>query len=74
MIDELQLVALTRPLPEHKLTAGNVGTVVMIDGGGKGYTVEFMTMRGETIGVVTLESGDTRPINEREIAHARQVA
>ena len=33
-----------------------------------------MTMRGETIGVVTLESGDIRPINEREIAHARQVA
>jgi hypothetical protein len=74
MIEELELVALTRPVPEHKLEAGDVGTVVMVHEGGKGYMVEFMTIRGETIGVVTLEAGDIRPIRDTEIAHARQVA
>jgi hypothetical protein len=33
-----------------------------------------MTFSGETIGVVALEAKDVRPINEREIAHAREVA
>ena len=74
MIDELELVALTRAVPEHKLAAGDVGTVVLVHGGGNGYTVEFATMRGSTIGVVTLQAGDIRPITDREIAHARQVA
>jgi hypothetical protein len=74
MIEELELVALARAVPEHKLAAGDVGTVVLIHGGGKGYTVEFATIRGTTIGVATLNAADIRPITEHEIAHARQVA
>jgi hypothetical protein len=74
MIKELDLVALTRPLPENKLEAGDVGTVVMVHGGGDGYTVEFMTLIGDTLDVVTLQASDVRPIQEREIAHARAVA
>ncbi len=74
MIKELDLVALTRPLPENKLDAGDVGTVVMVHGSGDGYTVEFMTLIGDTLDVVTLEAGDVRPVQEREIAHARAVA
>lgn len=74
MINELDIVALTRAFPEKRLEAGDTGTVVMVHEGGKGYTVEFMTFSGETIGVLTLESNDVRPITDREIAHARQVA
>ena len=74
MINELDIVALTRAIPEEKLEAGDTGTVVMVHEGGKGFEVEFMTMTGETIGVVTLEAKDIRPIRASEIAHAREVA
>ena len=74
MINELDTVALLRDLPEYALTKGDLGTVVHVYADGKAYEVEFMTLTGDTIGVVTLEANDVRPINEREIAHARQVA
>jgi ribulose-5-phosphate 4-epimerase/fuculose-1-phosphate aldolase len=74
MIKEHDRVALVRDLPEHGLARGDLGTVVHIYADGKAYEVEFMTLTGDTIGVVTLESGDVRPVTDREIAHARQVA
>jgi ribulose-5-phosphate 4-epimerase/fuculose-1-phosphate aldolase len=74
MMNELDTVALLRDLPEHGLTKGDLGTVVHVYTDGKAFEVEFMTLTGDTIGVVTLEAGDVRPITEREIAHARQVA
>jgi hypothetical protein len=74
MIEELEIVALSRPVAEHGLEAGDVGTVVMVHEGGKGYTVEFMTFKGKTIAVVTLPGDAVRSIREREIAHVRQVA
>ena len=70
MIDELASVALVRDLPEHGLKAGDVGTVVLLHGD-RGYEVEFMTLSGETIAVVTLITQDVRPVGEREVAHAR---
>ena len=74
MINEHDRVALDRDLPEFGLTKGDLGTVVHIYADGKAYEVEFMTLAGDTIGVVTLETGDVRPTTDREIAHARQVA
>ncbi len=74
MIEELEVVALTRAVPEHGLEAGDVGTVVMVYGEGEGYTVEFMTFKGKTIAIVTLDADAVRPIREREIAHVRLVA
>ena len=74
MINELDTVALLRDLAEYGLSKGDLGTVVHIYADGKAYEVEFMTLTGDTIGVVTLEVGDVRPVTEREIAHARQVA
>ena len=74
MIKEHDRVALGRDLPEYGLARGDLGTVVHIDADGKAYEVEFMTLTGDTIGVITLELGDVRPVTEREIAHARQVA
>lgn len=74
MIEELEVVALTVPVPEHGLVAGDVGTVVMVCNGGEGYIVEFMTFKGKTIAIVTIDADAIRPIREREIAHVRQVA
>jgi len=74
MINELDTVALLRDLPQFGLAKGDLGTAVHIYADGKAYEVEFMTLTGDTIGVVTLEAGEVRPITEREIAHARQVA
>jgi len=74
MIKELDSVVLTTDLPEHGLSAGDIGTAVLLHEGGKGCTVEFMTLAGKTIAVVTLLANQIRPIGKDEIAHARHVA
>ena len=74
MIRELDNVVLAVDLPELDLAAGDVGTVVMVHDAGRGYEVEFVTLDGETLAVVTLEADRVRPIGRGEIAHARRVA
>ena len=74
MIRELDEVVLTCDLPEHKLTAGDIGTVVLVHGNGRGSEVEFMTLDGETIGVSTLRAHQVRQARADEIAHARPMA
>jgi hypothetical protein len=74
MIEELASVVLATDMPERGLQAGDIGTVVMVHQGGQGYTVEFMTLSGDTIAVVTLSANQVRPIRPNEIAHVREVA
>ena len=77
MIKELDVVALARNLPEHGLVVGDIGTVVFdyaVTSPGPAYEVEFMTLDGKTIAVVSLDADAVRPVREREIAHVRQVA
>ena len=74
MIKELDSEVLTADLPDLKLRQGDLGTVVLVHRAGEGYEVEFMTLDGETLAVVTLLAEQVRPINRREIAHARAVA
>jgi len=74
MIDELDLVVLKRDLPEARLAAGDVGTVVLVHQQGAGYEVEFTTLSGDTVAVVTLDPTDVRPVEAREIVHARAVS
>ncbi|MCS6938248.1 MAG: DUF4926 domain-containing protein [Roseiflexus sp.] len=73
MIEELANVALTVDLPEHGLQAGDIGAVVMVHQEGKGYTVEFLTLGGKTIAVVTVTAGQIRALRANEIAHAREL-
>jgi len=73
VIEELDSVVLSADLPDLDLAAGDVGTVVMVHDAGRGYEVEFVTLDGETIAVVTLEADRVRPIGRGEIAHARRV-
>jgi hypothetical protein len=74
MIKELDTVALDRDLVDYGLRKGDLGTVVLVYEDGRAFEVEFMTLTGDTLAVVTLETGDIRPIHDREIAHARAVA
>ncbi len=74
MIRELDRVVLTADLPEYRLKEGDLGTVVLVHQGGKGYEVEFVTLDGETVAVVSLFDTQLRPIGHREIAQARVMA
>lgn len=73
MIHELDSVVLTVDLAEHGLRAGDVGTVVLVHRNGEGFEVEFVTLDGETVAVASLFPSQIRPIQQREITHARQV-
>jgi hypothetical protein len=74
MIEELEDVILTCDLAEHGLTRGDIGTVVLVHKQGGGYEVEFTTLDGESIAIVTLETNQVRPSKPREIAHVRDLA
>jgi hypothetical protein len=74
MIEDLDRVVLTRDIPEKKLKAGDVGTVVMVYTDGEAFEVEFMTLDGDTFALETLMAADVRPARGVEIAHARAVA
>jgi hypothetical protein len=73
MIKEHDCVVLTQDLPEEKMKAGDIGTVIHVHQGGLGYEVEFMTLAGETVAVITLLPTQVRPIARRDIAHVREL-
>ena len=74
MIKEHECVVLTEDLPGEGLKAGDIGTVVHIHQGGAAYEVEFMTLAGETIAVTTLSEEQVRPLDLRDMAHARELS
>jgi hypothetical protein len=53
------------------LKAGDVGTVIHVYKKAAAFEVEFLTLHGETVTVTTLDASQVRPIQKREIAHAR---
>lgn len=73
MIRELDNVVLTTDLPEYGLKRGDLGTVVLLHQNDTGYEVEFVTLDGETVAVVSLYRSQLRPIGRREIAQARMM-
>lgn len=70
MIRELDRVVLTTSLRKHRLKRGDIGTVVMKHGS-RGYEVEFMTLDGNTVAVVSVEPRQVRPIAANELPHVR---
>jgi Domain of unknown function (DUF4926) len=73
MIKEHDWIVLTTNIPQDGLEAGDVGTVVHSYQDGLAYEVEFMTLKGDTFAVVTLETVQVRPISNHEITHAREL-
>ncbi len=74
MIREHECIVLTPDLPAEGLHTGDIGTVVHIHRGATAYEVEFMTLAGETLAVVTLLPAQVRPIARRDVAHVRELA
>jgi Domain of unknown function (DUF4926) len=74
MIKELDTVVLTRDLPQQRLRKGDVGTIVLVHKGGAAYEVEFATLGGDTLAVVTLVADAVRAATTRDIPHAREIA
>jgi len=72
MIKELDCVVLRADQPDHSLRAGDVGTVVL-EHGSEAYEVEFTTLGGDTVALLTLRADEIRPIARNEILHARRV-
>lgn len=73
MLKELDTVVLAVDLPEYGLSQGDLGTVVLVHED-RSYEVEFMTLDGETLAVVSLFADQVLAIGRREIAHARAVS
>ncbi|MDX1992695.1 MAG: DUF4926 domain-containing protein [bacterium] len=72
MIAEHEQVVLTSDLPDIDLQIGDVGIVVHVYQDAEAYEVEFFTLDGRTIEVVTLEAAQLRPVNRRDVLHARE--
>jgi hypothetical protein len=70
---ELDSVVLLKAVPEHRLAAGDAGTVVAVYEDGAAYEVEFITLDGTTAAVLTLDRGAIRAAEPGEISHARQL-
>jgi len=73
MIKEHERVVLKTAVLTEGLEIGDVGTVVHVYRDGQAYEVEFVTLDGRTAAVVTLEASQVRPVNRREITHAREL-
>ena len=74
MIKEHDRIVLLKDLPEDGLQAGDVGTVVHIHRQGEAFEVEFMTLDGGTVAVITLLSSQVRAVSKRDITHVRELA
>lgn len=72
-MQELDYVVLTHDLPELRLRAGDVGMIVHIRGAHEAYEVEFVSLSGELLALVSLTSTQVRPVAEDEIAHVRRM-
>ena len=78
-IKELDVVVLTRDLPELGLVAGDMGTIVMLYGAdegrpAEGYELEVVAADGRTVALTTVAADAVRPRRANEILHARELA
>jgi hypothetical protein len=74
MIQELDTVVLAHDVEEHGLERGDIGAVVHRYKDEKAFEVEFVTGEGQTVAVLTLSRKDIRPMEGKEILHARAMA
>lgn len=73
MIKEHDRIVLLKDIPEDGLQSGDVGTVVHIHRQGEAFEVEFMTLDGGTVAVVTMLSSQIRAVGKRDITHVREL-
>ncbi|MBI2502318.1 MAG: DUF4926 domain-containing protein [Candidatus Latescibacteria bacterium] len=68
----LDVVALTTPVPEHRLERGEIGTVVECHPG-NAFEVEFVAEDGYTYALVTLSGDALLPLRQKR-AHSDLVS
>ncbi len=73
MIKEHDRVVLLKDVSEEGLKAGDVGTVVHVYRQGEAFEIEFMTLDGTTVAVVTLSASYVRTVSNRDITHVREL-
>ena len=73
MIQELDTVILVKGRSDQGLVKGDMGAVVMVHDGGKAFEVEFVTLAGDTLGMLTLATDEVRPISARDVPPVRAV-
>jgi Domain of unknown function (DUF4926) len=71
MIKEHDRVVLKKSIAGQGLKTGDVGTVIHVHRKGEAFEVEFVALDGETLAIVTLDASQVRPVQKREITHAR---
>jgi len=70
---ELERVALTQDFPEYGLKIDDIGMILHICAKHKGYEVEFVTLNGELIALVSVYPAQIRQLEQDQIASARRV-
>ncbi|MCS4199830.1 DUF4926 domain-containing protein [Salinibacter ruber] len=73
MIEEHDRVVLTTKEPDAGLEPGDVGTVVHVYSEGEAFEVEFVTLTGDTVAVLAIDRDEVRPVQSRELTHARSM-
>jgi hypothetical protein len=66
----LDTIVLDRDLPEHGLLRGDLGAVVKVYERDE-LEVEFVTASGKTAALLTLTTGDVRPIADDDLVSVR---
>lgn len=74
MIHELDQIVLTADIDGSQFKAGDVGVVVHIYESGDMFEVEFFSLGGDTLDVITVSANSARPIQAMEVVHARSIA
>jgi hypothetical protein len=74
MLNEHDRVVLTEARPGEGLEPGDIGAIVHVYPNAAAYEVEFITLTGQTVAVLTLEPHEIRPVGQSEIPHARALA
>ncbi|MGP1347255.1 MAG: DUF4926 domain-containing protein [Phycisphaerales bacterium] len=72
-LQEHDTVILTVDLPQHRLRAGDIATIVHIHDNGAGYEIELTTLAGQSIAIVTVTGNQIRAVEPSEVAAARRL-
>lgn len=71
MIQELDIVIPVKDFPDQGLVKGDMGAVIMVHDGRKAFEVEFVTLAGDALGVLTLTADEVQPISAQDVPHVR---
>lgn len=70
----LDTIVLKHDIKKSGLIEGDMGAVVNVYDNGKAAEVEFVTAKGKTVALVTLNLSDVREVKQNDILHVRGFA